>query len=118
MTKPQRWWAAFTAYAAVVLVISVIPLPQAGPPLPSFDQILHILAYLIFSWILMRAHLASGRQQPDAMIAAILGAAGYGAFCELLQWVLPYRQVEGWDLLANIVGGVLGTQVFSPRRKF
>ena len=116
MTKQHLWWSAFSGYAVLVLVVSVIPVPDVGPKLPSLDKVIHILEYFLFSWLLVRAALASGWSRARAAWIASLVAIGYGGLCEILQWWLPYRQAEWLDVIANGIGGVLGTRMTNPRQ--
>ena len=110
MTKQRLWWSAFSAYAAAVFVVSVIPVPSAvRPPFPSFDKVIHLAMYLLLSWLLARTLLVSGVAWPRAMRAAVLTAICYGGAIELIQACLPYRDAEWLDLVANAVGGWLGT---------
>ena len=116
-TKAKRrlWWTGFSVYALAVLIVGVIPLPPVGPQIPSFDSVEHGLEYILFSWLLARAQLASGRAWAQAMRRAVLGAVVYGGVIELIQVFLPYRNAEWLDLAANGLGGWIGTWLVHAR---
>lgn len=42
---------------------------------------------------------------------------GYGLLIELLQWVMPFdRSAEVWDVLANVLGGIMGSLLIQKNR--
>ena len=111
----RLWWAVFLTYAAAVCVVSVIPVVQVGPRIPSFDKLFHLIEYALFGWLLARAQLASGRPWPHVARMAVIGAAVYGAALELVQAMLPYRDAEWLDAVTNAVGGIVGIQLIPAR---
>lgn len=113
----HRWWAVFGVYAAAVLIVGVIPVPQVGPKIPSLDKVEHLLEYLLFSWLLVHAQLSSGRAWARAASAACLAAALYGGLIELIQAFLPYRNAEWLDVAANSLGGLAGVYCVGCRMK-
>ena len=113
----QFWWIIFSCYTALVLIISVIPIPpKIEPKIPSVDKITHLIEYFVFSWLLMRAQLSSGMSRGRAAWTASFVALGFGTMCEFIQMWLPYRTAEWMDLVADGIGGVLGTRLVNPRR--
>ena len=116
MTKPFLWWSAFGSYATLVLIVSVIPVPEVGPQVPSLDKIAHLLEYFLFSWLLLHAQVAAGHPRGRAARIAVVAAVIYGGLCEVLQAWLPYRDAEGWDVVANSIGGWLGVRMVSEPR--
>lgn len=114
--RRRLWWAGFVVYAAVIGVLSVIPVPpKAQPPIPSFDKMVHIVEYFLFSWLLLQAQLSSRWPRARAGWIAILAAVAYGGLWEAVQSQLPYRTAEWMDIAANTVGGVLGIRMTNPR---
>ena len=119
MTERARrsfWWTLFGLYAMVVFILSVIPVPEKiQPKIPSIDKIEHLVEYFFFGWLLMRAQFASGVGRTRAGWTATFAAIGFGVMCELIQIWIPYRSAEFMDLVADGIGGVLGTRLVNPR---
>jgi len=92
-------------------VVSLIPIPQVGPQIPSLDNVFHVLEYFLFGWLLMRAQFSVGREGSPAARMTVVVALLYGAFLEIMQAALPYRDAEGLDILANVAGAVIAAVV-------
>ena len=107
----KNWiWRVGTAlYAVIVLFLSLAPFPaSAGQGIPHFDKVLHILAYMLFAFLLYRtlrpSHLVSHPHR-----SAFLLAVAYGILLEFLQLALTeYRTFSAADMLANLTGALLG----------
>ena len=86
---------------ALVIVLSLAPLPGATAP-PGSDKLGHVLAWLMLAgwWGLLR---------PSRPWFTALGLLALGALLEALQALLPWRQFEPADLLANLAGVLAGT---------
>jgi len=100
------WRAATYAWAAVVLIVSLLPPPLGG----QGGLASHLLGYGILTVLLRR-----GR----GVAAAAALAWGYGAAIEAVQWAVPYRSAELIDLGANAVGvaaGLLVDRLWSRRQ--
>lgn len=109
MARPARRYLPALAFAAVLLVTSLLPVPEGGEALPTLfgvtlDKWVHAASYGLLTALLLRA-----RRPVDATAAAAVAAlvAGYGGAIELLQWPRPTRGTSGLDALANAVGAGL-----------
>ena len=78
----------------------------------NFDKVVHFTAYfgLAFLWMLWSIFNSTLHQDrfrlKKSLFIAVL-AIIYGIFMELLQGVLTtYRELDGWDVLANSIGVV------------
>lgn len=92
--------AAFWLAALSVLVLSLLPV---STPLPStgWDKSNHVLGFAIL------AVLGSlGYRRRELRLAA--GLFAFGVLIEALQWLSGYRFAEWADLLADVIGIVLG----------
>ena len=45
----RGWWIAVAAYAAVVCVLSVMPVGPGALPIDHLDWIVHLCEYLVFA---------------------------------------------------------------------
>lgn len=89
----------------------------AGTPelFPHQDKVLHALTYGGFAALLGWAIPTRRENQPKAwLVEIVLLATAYGALMEGLQLSLVWMERDcSWgDLLANLVGAVLGIGIF------
>ena len=109
MSRPELRYLPAVALGAVLLAVSLVPLPETGgPALPAPlgvapDKWVHAV-----SSGALTALLAWARRSHDAVAVAAIAALviGYGAGIELLQGLVPSRGTSVPDLLANAVGAV------------
>ncbi|MBI3312397.1 MAG: VanZ family protein [Candidatus Omnitrophica bacterium] len=113
MTRNRQWWWSLTgAYATVIAVGAVIPVPsKVGSAIGSLDKLLHLCEYLLLAWCTVRASRASGFPQAKTLTVAFLFPVGFGVFLEAVQGLLPYRSAELGDIVANTVGAGLGVGI-------
>lgn len=97
--------AANLAYAALLLVLGVLPGVPAFAPGVS-DSTAHGIAYAGFAALLFAFFLPLvGRGR--AAVFSVLGSIAYGGLVEALQTLQPARSVEIGDIAANSVGAVI-----------
>ena len=115
MCDQHRWpdsrWTAVAVVAVVLLVGSVIPSPfRRRPEFSRFgpDKLFHLLGHAGFAAVLADA-LASGRLgDREAAVLSVGVSTGYGVVTGRLQEWVPGRAPERADLLAGLLGSVLG----------
>lgn len=80
---------------------------ETGPP--GFDKILHLGAYALLATLILGALQPppGGYRLGQALLAATLAAA-YGVTDEWHQFHVPGRSMDGWDLVADALGALLG----------
>lgn len=104
-------WTRVVVVAVVLLVAQLLPSPlrrherfgRVGP-----DKLLHLLGNAGFAVVLADAFTSSGASTRDASLGAIGIAASYGAVVGRLQRWVPGRVPERADLVAGILGAVIG----------
>ena len=101
------WGYAATAYAAIILVASVVPVPE-GPSVPSLDKAVHLCEYLLFAWLLVGALRAARLTEREYGRLAWMYATSYGLLIELVQGLIPWRSADWWDAAANALGAAFG----------
>ncbi|MDH4051837.1 MAG: VanZ family protein [Rubrivivax sp.] len=111
---PRRaWLVLFWALVAVVTVLMLMP----HPPKPidtGWDKSNHLLAFAAPTF----AGLAMLRRWQAAAIAALcLGLLAWGASIEVLQSMLPPRQGDVADWLADAVGVAVGLALYAGTRR-
>ncbi len=117
----QAWlWAPLALWAgAIVFVSSLSRPPTPRWEVPQLDKFAHLAEYAILGALLARALLGAGRWRPtQALAAAIVAGALFGASDELHQLFVPGRFAEVLDFLVDALGVALGAAgyraVFRP----
>lgn len=109
------YWLPPMALCAVIFIQSSFPTPHMGPSFPLKDKVLHMLAYGLLSVLCFRACRVTW---PDRLslfqmlLVSTLFAVLYGLSDELHQAFVPARHADGYDLLADFVGGILGGTIY------
>lgn len=110
MDRRTRRQLPAVAFALVLLVTSLVPLPETGEPvLPSplgigLDKWVHAGSYGLLTGLLAWAR----RSRTVVGVAALAAlAVGYGAGIELLQGLVPSRGTSAGDFSANAVGAAV-----------
>ena len=105
-------WRPSVAFAAVVLVASVVPIPEStsaaspGAGL-GFTAAFHVVGYAILAALLARG---TGRSLVGLVSAAAVATA-FGFGIEVLQYPIPWRSFAWLDVLFNALGAVVGVTV-------
>jgi VanZ family protein len=133
VTTKRKWWLAVAGYALLIGAAAVAP---AGPlpAVPHIDKALHLGEYWLLAWLLVQAVSAGLPAPPRFRLEkpSVLGQAGrpieleylalawvfatsYGLLIEVIQGLLPWRQMDLADAAVNAVGAALGA--FPKRRR-
>lgn len=101
-----RRWLPPTLWAAVILLLTSIPIPQTVS-VPSGDKLAHLILYGVLGFLSVRA-----AWQPEAPVRALVlvvcAIAVFAALDELHQAVLASRTADLLDWYADVVGASLG----------
>ncbi|MFT6068453.1 MAG: VanZ family protein [Bacteriovoracaceae bacterium] len=97
------WWFFGYLGLAIILTGSLIPGDEGPPPIPHFDKVIHFTGYLIATFYFQQ--LTKNKKQYLIFILIL----AFSGIIELLQGLFPYRQSSLLDLLANALGGAMGT---------
>ena len=103
------YWLPAAAYAAFLFYLS----SQSDVQLPKFpfiDKIGHFILYAGFSFFFARAVLPFQHQRvlKKTLLWGVVGAILYGITDEFHQSFVPHRSVEGADVIADAIGGLMG----------
>jgi VanZ family protein len=103
----KRWRVAGIIILIVVLAFAVLPALSFLPDIPqvdllSLDKWLHIMTFIFLSlWF-------TGQYERRFYWRLIAALTAFGVLIELGQGVIPYRSAEWMDLVADIIGLVIG----------
>lgn len=104
-------WLAVALLAGVILVVSVIPIPESVPDdgvIPT-SVLFHFLGYAALAAALAIA--LGSRRLRSSISGSFAGASGYGVLMEFVQSGLPYRTFSTLDMAVNASGALLATTV-------
>jgi VanZ family protein len=88
----------FFAALTVFYILAVIPTEILPDPMNINDKLAHSLTFMVLFFLMDMAYA----QMPRGTMAAYLMA--YGAFIEVTQYFIPYREFSVLDMVANAVG--------------
>jgi len=102
-------WGPAAVWAAVLFLLSAIPLTDDVSWLPVNDKVIHVALYGVFGGTLVWGRIRSRVGWPHSLIVA-LGAL-YGVTDEWHQSFVPGRSVSLLDWIADVTGILLGYSV-------
>jgi VanZ family protein len=108
-----RRWAPPLAWAATILLLTSVPVPDIGAP-KNTDKLVHFAVYGLLGVLVARALLLEGRGR-RAFIIAAFAISAFGAFDEVHQMFIPGRFADVRDWVADSIGGAVTLGVFSLR---
>lgn len=105
-------WLLVMTYASFIFVLSSLSNPDLSifPKFYLSDKLLHFIEFSIFGFLLYRA-FGEYQAPKKAFMTSFLIASLYGFTDELHQYIVPLRNAEALDLLADSLGGLMGAWV-------
>ncbi|MBD3264374.1 MAG: hypothetical protein GF375_04645 [Candidatus Omnitrophica bacterium] len=102
--------AVLVSYTALILVASLIPLnlPQKDYFF-SPDKLLHVFFYILLAFLATNLFFCKAKSYPG--LKGFLYSFCLGLLIEGIQYFLPYRSFEAYDLLANLLGSLAGSRL-------
>lgn len=99
------WWWLGLGGCGLLLALALYP-DTPGPSLAYGDKLGHLAAFAVLgAWF--------GALRRGAFLGVGLALLAYGGLIEVLQSLTPSRRPEWADLMANLVGIVIGILLFS-----
>ena len=98
--------AALALYWPTLFVLAHIPVPQVVRKAHVYDKSLHLLAYMILTFLLWSAIKPRDKVnwRKAAVWCLLAAVAGYGVCDELLQHVVADRSTDARDFAADVIG--------------
>ena len=119
MTPEQknRWgaWLPVVGLCAAIFIQSCFATPHLGPDFHFKDKVLHMAAYGVLAVLFFRACRLSwpGRLSPFVLLLiSLIFSTLYGLSDEIHQSFVKVRQADGWDVLADFAGSIVGAVVY------
>jgi VanZ family protein len=106
------YWGPVAVYAAAIFIQSGNPGPDL-PSIPLIDKLAHAGIYAVLCLLVFRAlrRHRLGRHPVWCAAFSILFTVLYGISDEWHQTMVPERQAEAYDVLADLIGAVAGALV-------
>ncbi|SMP13875.1 VanZ like family protein [Desulfurobacterium pacificum] len=101
----------FIIYCIIILYLSFTP---KSVEIANSDKLSHFLAFSVYSSLFFVGYSKD-------FIKTFLAILLFGGFIEFVQFFLPYRSCDLFDIVADCTGGVAGymaTKFFLSRRQF
>ncbi len=111
---PNRLLWAAIVYCCAIGVLSHLPGDEI-PTIVIWDKAVHFLEYiplglLLTGWLILR----SGPGRRLVVLYSVLGVAMLGGIDEIHQAFVPGRVPSGFDLIADVLGGLVGSLIGVP----
>ncbi len=113
----KNWWLT-VVWALIIFGLSIMP----GVSLPAMswmdylapDKLAHAIVYGVFSYLAIRAYSSDNQVLSKHLVLAVLITSGYGVLMELIQEnFFPHRFFEVPDIIANIIGSLIGVLIYN-----
>ncbi len=107
-------WSPALAYMALIWWLSSIPIELPLPSIPWRDKAAHVIEYGILAVLVARAVRGTwpALSHARALLLAVAITAGWGYLDEMHQAFVPGRDANAFDLLADVIGALLGTALY------
>lgn len=114
-----RYWLPVFGYVTLIVVLSAQSRLQPPPGLTGADKLAHIIEYFLLGLLLARAW---GATLPDRHVTlpavlSILTGVAIGTGDEMFQRLIPGRDSNVYDLLADTIGVLFAQLAFQFIRK-
>ncbi len=120
--KFLRFWFPVILYSGIIFYASSLPYVQSSFEIVHLDKAVHILEYLLFGFLLARAFCyqwswLDGAGKVSSWVRTwgivALGSLLYGLSDEYHQSFVPGRESALSDVIADVIGGLLGAYIYS-----
>ena len=103
---------ALIIWSLLIAVFSLIPLESSGPELmPHQDKLIHMICYAVLAYLSL---LAFGKNEGfEKYLKGLIFCIIYGIVIENAQAFLNTgRYFDYFDIIANIIGSLLGSLIY------
>ena len=113
MKKFLFYWFPILIYCLLIFIQSSHPSTERIPG-PYIDKMLHFAAYALLGALFLRAFKTTRIKNnlKLVLILSILLSSLYGISDEIHQHFVPYRDADLMDVLANMLGGIMGVYIY------
>lgn len=101
-------------YCLFIFVQSSFSTPEVLPTFHYSDKLMHLGGYGVLGALAVRAFKRDFKNAPKWLVIAssVIFSTLYGLSDEIHQSFVSERSAEGWDVLADFVGSLIGSWLF------
>ena len=112
--KFLRFWFPVILYSGMIFYVSSLPNVRVPGGLSFLDKILHIIEYIPFGFLMVRAliHTNVIWTKKNAFYLAVVFSLFYGITDEIHQLFVVGRNATLGDVMVEAVGGGVGTLIY------
>jgi len=108
-------------WAGVIFFLCAIPsdsIPDPKLNIPQLDKVVHFGMFFIMAIFLCSELRYQTRLSPQAVYSIAIGFSFvYGGLIEILQFNYFHRGGEWWDLVADVLGAVVGCLLYPTAKR-
>jgi len=110
LKKRAVLWIGVCAYCVLIFIGSSIPGTGVDTGPPGVDKLLHLIEYLILSFLLFSAMREEFPHAPEIrlFLYSIVISSLYGLTDEIHQLFVTFRDCSVFDMIMNVIGSILG----------
>ena len=103
-------WLLLLIYCLIIFYLSAKPGPSVFPKIKHGDKILHFAAFAVMGFLCFRAFwsLKIKRTFLRIFILSLVFSTVFGIGIEVNQLFIPYRTAETLDIVADVLGSIIG----------
>ena len=106
-------WLPVVLWIAVILGLSSISGDtNTGPLFPGFDKLAHMGVYGVLGFLFARARSMPGQSRWKVALWSAMFGLLMGSCDEWYQRGIPGRMSDAFDVVADVLGGALGGEVW------
>lgn len=99
----------------IVLILSIIPVPETDVGPKDLDKVVHFVIYGITAMIFWRFFYNKTQSHRKIGLISIVAASIYGLLIEIIQSFLPYRSFSVSDIISNFLGAIFSVTVLTKK---
>jgi VanZ family protein len=97
----------YVLYVLIITYLSLTPIEHKIPEnIWDWDKASHFTAYLLLAMFVKKVHIKF------SYLTCVITCFSYSFAIECIQYFIPNRQFELLDMLANLLGAVLGVIIY------
>jgi len=97
----------YVFYILIITYFSLTPIEHKMPvEVWDWDKASHFTAYLFLAMFVRRVHIRF------SYLTCVITCFSYSFVIECIQYFIPNRQFELLDMLANLLGAILGVVIY------
>ncbi len=95
----------YVIYVFIITYLSLTPIEHKGPVV-IWDKAAHFTAYLLLAMFVRKVHIRF------SYLTCVITCFSYSFAIECIQYFIPNRQFDVLDMLANLLGTILGVIIY------